>query len=271
MILGIDIGGTTTDIVCFDGGSLRGFLTVKADDPVTSASGALGKFISKEKADLKDISVIAVTGVGSTAMGDELFGIPLVKVNEFRAIGKGGEYLSGMRDAVVVSMGTGTAIVKVDGQEVRHLGGTGVGGGTLLGLSRYMLNITDFDTIIEMAERGDLSNIDLSVGDIARMDIGGLPLDITASNFGKYSDKATADDIAMGIVNLVCQTVGLMAIFAARNFGTSTVVLTGKMVGLHLARNIFDRLRKLMQVDFITPRNAAYSTAVGAAYSVKER
>jgi type II pantothenate kinase len=122
---------------------------------------------------------------------------------------------------------------------------------------------------MEMAERGDLSRVDLSVGDIASMDIGGLPLDITASNFGKYSDKATPEDIALGIVNLVCQTVGLMAIFAARNFNSKTVVLTGKMVDLPLARDIFNRLHNLMQVDFVTPHNAAYSTAVGAAYALR--
>jgi len=271
MILGIDIGGTTTDVVCFDKGNLSGFLTVKADDPVTSASGALGKFLSLHKVSLQEITSIAITGVGSTSIGKELFGIPLVKVDEFRAIGMGGLYLSGIDNAIVVSMGTGTAVVKAEGREVIHLGGTGVGGGTLLGLSRYMLNITDFDTLIELAETGDLARVDLSIGDIALADIGDLPLDATASNFGKHSDKATSADIALGIVNLVCQTVGLMAIFAARNHDSKKVVLTGKMAGLQLARNVFNRLEQLLKVEFVVPDNAAFSTAVGAAYSLLEK
>ena len=49
--------------------------------------------------------------------------------------------MSGLDRAVVVSMGTGTAYVMADKGRVSHLGGTGVGGGTLLGLSGLTLNI----------------------------------------------------------------------------------------------------------------------------------
>ena len=46
MIIGIDIGGTTTDIVGFKNRKIIDIFTVTASDPVTSASGALGKFIT---------------------------------------------------------------------------------------------------------------------------------------------------------------------------------------------------------------------------------
>ncbi len=271
MILGIDIGGTTTDIVCFTGRNLSGFLTVTADDPVTSASGALGKFLKEQHLSLADIDSIAVTGVGSGSLGSDLFGIPVVKVGEFEAIGLGGTYLSGLQVAIVVSMGTGTAIVKTNGLEVIHLGGTGIGGGTLIGLSKYMLGITDFDTLVELAEKGNLKAVDLSVGDIAKTDLGNLPPDVTASNFGKHSDKVTDADKALGIINLVCQSIGVMAVFASRNNQISQVVLTGKMLMIPQARSIFKRLENLFKIQFIIPENASFSTAVGAARFLLEK
>jgi type II pantothenate kinase len=265
MILGIDIGGTTTDIVCFNNRELSGFLTVTADDPVTSASGALGKFLKERGLSLKDIKSIAVTGVGASSIGNDLFGIPVVKVDEFNAIGLGGTYLSGLDLAIVVSMGTGTAIVKADGLEVTHLGGTGIGGGTLIGLSKFMLGITDFDTLIELAQGGNLKTVDLTVGDIAYEDFSNLPRDITASNFGKHSDKVIDADKALGIINLVCQAIGVMAVFASKNNQIDQVVLTGKMLRIPQARDIFKRLENLFKIQFIIPTNASFSTAVGAA------
>lgn len=38
-------------------------------------------------------------------------------------------------------MGTGTSFVEVKNGIPRHLGGIGIGGGTIMGLSKIMLNI----------------------------------------------------------------------------------------------------------------------------------
>lgn len=267
MILGIDIGGTTTDIIYFKGKQAAGFLSVKADDPVTSASGALGKFINHKQITLQDIEAIAITGVGASALGDNLFGIPVLLTDEFEAIGLGGLYLSGLDKAIVVSMGTGTALVEANGGQQKHLGGTGVGGGTLIGLAKYMIGVSNFDTLLEMAEKGSLQNVDLSIADIAHGEIGNLPVDATASNFGKHNDKANANDLALGIINLVSQTIGMMSIFASRQNGYKKVVLTGKVVKVPQTRKIFENLKTMFDVDFIIPENAEFSTAVGAAYA----
>ena len=114
MIIGIDIGGSTTDIVGFENTRIFSPLTVKASDPVSSAAGALGRFLSETSRNLNEVDTLAVTGVGAGALVDHLLGIPVVKVNEFRAIGRGGVFLTGVTKAVVASLGTGTAIVEVD-------------------------------------------------------------------------------------------------------------------------------------------------------------
>jgi len=267
MILGIDIGGTTTDIVGFNRHQVKGFLSVSADDPLASASGALGKFLNTHKLSLADIDSIAVTGVGATYLSGDLFGIPVSPVDEFMAIGMGGLFLARVDTAIVVSMGTGTAIVRAEHQSAQHLGGTGIGGGTLIGLAKYMLQVTDFSTLIEMAQQGSLSNVDLTIGDIASTDIGNLPLDATASNFGKHNDKASPNDLALGIINLVCQNIGTSAIFASQNSGIKTIVLTGKLTRLPQTSGIFKRLARLFPFTFLIPEKSEFSTAVGAAYT----
>lgn len=267
MTIGIDIGGSTTKIVGINGRKILEPLTVEANDPVASASGAMGKFLSIHKLSLQEIDKVIITGVGASFLGDQLLGLPLKKIAEFRALGYGGLFLSGLENAIIVSMGTGTAFVKAHGQCISHLGGTGVGGGTILGLSKVMVNLSNFDNIMEAASKGRLGNIDLSVGDISQSEIGNLPSNITASNFGKMSEQASKEDITKGILNMVFQVIGMMSIFAARQHGDKNIVLSGKLVNAPLAGKILDSLSKLYKVKFHIPKHAEYCTAIGAAIS----
>src|SRR5271156_3095774 len=85
MIVGIDIGGSTTDAVILENGAIS-VVTIEANDPVAAAAGALGKIVGNLGLNLSDIECVAATGAGSRALGDHLFGRPVVKVNEFTAI-----------------------------------------------------------------------------------------------------------------------------------------------------------------------------------------
>jgi type II pantothenate kinase len=267
MIIGIDIGGSTTKIVGFNGDTLLPPLSVEANDPIASGSGALGKFLTTNNIPIRDIELIRMTGAGASYIHEQLLGIPVAKVQEFIALGHGGLYLTGLKKAVIVSMGTGTAIVKANGDCISHIGGTGVGGGTILGLSKAMLNLSDFNNIISLAEDGDLSLVDLSIGDITIGDIGNLPPTLTASNFGKMSDKAGRNDLVRAILNMVFQTIGMMAILAARVEKDKNIVMTGNLVKVKQAQNTFNELSKLYGATFHTPRYAEYCTAIGAAIS----
>jgi type II pantothenate kinase len=191
MIVGIDIGGSTTDAVILDNGGVH-VVTIEANDPVAAAAGALGKLVESYNLPLDEIACVAATGAGSRALSDSLFGRPVVKVNEFTAIGIGGTSLAGTDEALVVSLGTGTAIVSVKRDKIEHVSGTGLGGGTLRGLSRHMLGVSSLETLETMAERGDLSRVDLTVRDIAGGAIGDLPPGTTSANFGKITADATS-------------------------------------------------------------------------------
>lgn len=267
IVLGIDIGGSTTKICGFRGeGNLIAPLSVKADDPISSVYGAFGKFTSLHKIALSDVECVMVTGVGSSFIGEDLYGIPTHHVREFDCIGLGGQYLAALDEAIVVSMGTGTALVHVKGDSMEYLGGTGVGGGTLFGLAETMLGVRDMDNLESLAEMGDISKIDLRISDISKKDLGPtLDLDTTASNFGKLSDLATREDLALGIINLVFETIGMVSVFAARNFNIKNVVLTGKLSSMKRAKSVFGTLGKMFGMNFLFPENARYGTVIGAA------
>ena len=265
-IIGIDIGGSTTKIIGFDNKKMFSPMLVKAADPISSVYGAFGKFLSTNKLSLDNIEKIMITGVGSSFITDNLYNIPTGKVDEFRAIGMGGLFLSKLDRAIIVSMGTGTAFVTANNNEVKHMGGTGVGGGTLLGLSNRMLNVRSFDDLIETAQGGNITNIDLTIGDISiETAVGALPPETTASNFGKISDLASKADLAMGIINLVFQTIGMLSVFATRIDSIKDVVLTGNLTNVPQSKDIFDQLGTIFGVNFHIPEHAEYATAAGAA------
>lgn len=268
IIVGIDVGGSTTKIVGFDGEKLLEPGLVKANDPIASVYGGFGKFTTDNKIQLSDIEKVMVTGVGTAFLGDNIYGIEAVHVNEFIANGKGGLYLSNIDEAIVVSMGTGTACVYSNrkNNEYVHLGGTGIGGGTLVGIADKLLGIRSAQHVAELALGGDLKNIDLMISDITQSDISPtLQSDITASNFGKVSDMATREDIALGLVNMVFETIAMMAIFSARMKNIKDIVLIGNLTVLPQAETIFKKLEDIFGVNIIIPENAAYGTVIGAA------
>ena len=274
-VLGIDVGGSTTKIVGFrkDGGHsvLIEPQCVRATDPLTSIYGAFGKFTMQNGLALSDIDRVLMTGVGSAFASKPLYeGLDCRTVPEFTSIGLGGLYLSGLDDAIVVSMGTGTALIHAKRvgtlTEVEYLGGTGVGGGTLIGLSRKMLGVDTIEHIEQLCEQGDLGKIDLRIRDISEKNLDpGVNHELTASNFGKLSDLANSNDIALGVVNMVGETIGMMAVFAARSYKLDRVVLTGNLAALHPIRKVFETMEANFGIRFLFPEYAQYGTVIGAA------
>ncbi len=268
VIIGIDVGGSTTKIVGYtDKTKWVNRLQVEAADPVTSAYGALGKFVNENALSLQDVKQIILTGVGSALFKKDIYGIPTTVVDEFRAIGLGGLALSNKKEGLIVSMGTGTAFVRAGKQGIIHIGGSGVGGGTVVGLCGKLCGIKSFKTVVELAAKGKLSQVDLNIGDISTRAIATLPPEITASNFGKVEDGVVPADWAAGVLNMVFQTIGMMAVFACRNEQMKDVVLTGTLTLVPVAKKVFQSLHKMHGVNFIIPPHAIYATATGAALS----
>ena len=268
VIIGIDVGGSTTKIVGIgEEKKLISPMIVKATDPITSVYGAFGKFTTGNGLKLSDIERVNVTGAGSGYLKEPIYGLECVTVPEFASVGRGGLYLSGIDEAIVVSMGTGTAFIHaVRGGEMKHLGGTGVGGGTMMGLAKKLLDADEVDNILALAEKGDLDKIDLRVRDITpEKIIRGMPEDLTAANFGKLSDMATREDLALGILNMIFETIAMLAVFASKAHDLRDVVLTGNMSTVPSSVRVFRMLSEMYGINFIVPENAQFAGAVGAA------
>ena len=267
VVLGIDIGGSSTKIVGLQkSGEVIDMLRVKAEDPLTSLYGALGNFLSSHALRLSDIAHIALTGVGASYVDGDIYGVKTVKVEEFSSVGAGGLALSGTERAVVVSMGTGTSLLWAEkGGDIRHIIGSGIGGGTLSGLSELITGVHQYAMIRKLCLDGDLSRIDLTIGDMSKGRVGTLPPEATAANFAKLAEDATDADKLRGLVNLVLQAIGTMSVLACRTCGTDTVVLTGALTMLPPARETFDLFTRLYGTKFIIPQNATFATAIGAA------
>lgn len=266
------MGGSTTKIVGFrEDNSLIEPIFVRANDQVTSAYGAFGRFTVENGIDIQSVTKIMVTGVGSTFLSEPIYKIDCEHAVEFPCVGRGGLYLSGLDRAIVVSMGTGTALVYAEkGKESVYLGGTGVGGGTLIGLSRLLTGLGSVDTIIDAAKEGDLSKVDLRVSDITKKDVHpGLAPDLTAANFGKVSDLANKSDITLGLINMIFEAVGMQAVFAARGYGVRDVVLTGNLTTIPQAKSVFGALNRLFNINFIIPPKSQFATVIGAALAAR--
>ena len=238
-------------------------------DAITSATGAFGKMLVENGIKMSEIKRIMITGAGATKIEGELFGIPTEKVDEIKAIGTGGIFLSGQDNIVITNIGTGTAILEARKDKIIHLGGSGVGGGTILGLAKKLISLSDFKDIMAVASSGNLEPVDLLLEDIMVTDMGFLNRKSTASNFGKMLDTSRSEDIAFGIINMVYQVIGMLSVFAARSRNIDRVIVTGSGSHNPLGQKVLSEVTRMHSVTFEYPRDAEYTTAVGAGLSGK--
>ena len=154
IVIGIDVGISTTKIVGInDGKEVVAPIRIRATDPVTSLYGAFGKYLYDNGIQLADVKQVMITGVGSAYIDTPVYGLPTSKAEEFIADGLGARFETDIDRMMVVSMGTGTSIIKCDGADIKHIGGIGVGGGTLQGLSRLLLKTDDIGQVAELTEK----------------------------------------------------------------------------------------------------------------------
>lgn len=265
IVIGIDVGISTTKIVGIKNNKISAPIRITAADPITSLYGAFGKYLHDNDIELSDVEHVMLTGVGAAYIDQPIYGLPTSKSQEFIADGLGARFESKLDHTIVVSMGTGTSFVKCDGDDMRHIGGIGVGGGTLAGLARIMLNTSDIIQVAALAKQGNVRNIDLTIGDISPQPLPGLPMDTTASNFARAQSDASKEDIAAGIIKMVLQSIGSAAWLASLGSDIRDFVLIGNLSLLPQCKEVFPALEKLYDIRFHIPKYSQYCTAIGAA------
>ncbi len=263
---------STTKAVAFKEDKLLGLASTTSTDPIASSSGAIGRITYEIGIGLEEIEGVALTGVSSLKVAKEIFGIKTFKVDEIKSIGYGGAYLTGKERALVVSIGTGTAIVSVDLEKkmVEHIGGTGVGGGTLMGLSKALLRFSELETLENMARMGDLKKVDLTVGNLVGGPVGIIPEYATASNFGNIRDGTTREDLSAGLMNMVAQTIGTVAFFAAKSQDlVEDIVYVGGLANVDIFKKFLISTTEMFDAKAVVPDHPEYATAIGSAIALR--
>ena len=218
--IGLDLGATLTKAVVVDvGAALTDFQTfLFPSDDRTAIATFLGRHANP---------ILSATGAGARRLAKQFTGaLPVEIVDEFAAWGLGEELLLQKADFspsyphLLVSLGTGTSILRIDeARRVTRVGGTGLGGGTMRGFGRLLLDEPDHDILASLAAQGDRRRVDLLVSDLYGAGEISLQGDLTAANLGHVTSRDPRD-LAHAIVGLIGENVGLLAGALARSDGT---------------------------------------------------
>jgi len=255
--IGIDRGASFTDFAVIDSSRLVETHSIEKRDwqSITSTYDRLTDRYQAHRTVFTGSSADMPAG-----MKKEVQMIP-----EIDAIGFGGSALANYSECIVANIGTGTAIVHFSEQGARHVGGTGMGGGTIKGLSSVICDLDDPLQIEAQALKGNPAKINLTISDLGYEGLSFLDSNMTASNFAHIRSKKT-EDMAAGILRLVGETVGIIAAICAREFKCQDrVVIVGKVANSQFIRHTIELVGKLYQTQFTFPDNPGYATVYGAA------
>jgi type II pantothenate kinase len=271
MYAAIDFGTTNTDVVIHSASSELNFYTFQTQNVNLEFIDKIFKEIS---IDISEIKSIAVTGGKSSNLENSYKEIPIKKINEIEAIALGAKSLYQINEDsfVVVSAGTGTACVHSNGAVHNHLGGISVGGGTLQGLSNYILGTSTQSNIDKLSGRGKKENVDLLIGDVVN-EIGSLYPEVTAANFAKARNikNISNEDIAASLSNLVGEVIGTISYLNALLMGVNKVYFIGRVsISNTVKKGIKDRLQ-LANVEGCFGNNREFGNALGALSCIKAK
>ena len=153
--------------------------------------------------------------------------------------------------------------------ETVRLGGTGLGGGTLVGLGKAILtsiynenyDITNFDKLITMAKCGDKSNVDLLIGDINNGNIGNMTSDITAANFAAIYKKAKPEDYIASTLNMILENISLLVNALHRD---APIIYIGTMVSDEYVREQLKKIAEYTGDNITFVDNTEFAISIGA-------
>lgn len=214
---------------------------------------------------------VHVTGGGGSRLAAALAGFSARQVSEFTAWAHGARTLAGRAGwtlparYLLVSLGTGTSVLEIDGEAMQRVGGTALGGGTLLGLARLLCRTESFAEITELAARGERGRVDLLVRDVYPEGGIALPPELTAANFAKLDSSAPAD-LAHALLGLIGENVGITCAAIAHARSIETLVFGGSTLEDNPA--LQEILRLTVQMSGREARilqDGAFCGAVGAA------
>lgn len=254
MELGIDFGASFTKAVLVDKHKI-----VKRKIIESCSYESNESFLASIRNEFDTSARVSITGGRSHLVRNSSIRI----VEELDALSTGASLLSGTKGKLIASTGTGVCILRA-GNPPKHLLGTGVGGGTLIGLSRVLLGTDDFSRIESWAESGNASAVNITIGDIIGKTLGRLDTEVTASNLAHLSG-AKREDVAAGLFRLVGEVSASIAGLHCTREGSETAVFCGLLSKSPCMQTIINEVMDYFCIKAVFPEEAEFAAALGAA------
>ncbi len=205
--MGADVGATLVKLALRDPGGDTALETLPAAD-----LGAVARRLHAASP-----AWVGLTGGGAQQLA-HLMDSDTARIDEFDAWSTGARRLlkgrvQDLNRFLLVSVGTGTSAMLVDGARVARVGGTALGGGTVMGLVAGLTGERRFDQIAELAAAGDRRRVDLLISDIYPEGNFLLPGNVNAASFARLAfQEGPADpaDLAHAVMGLVGENVLLI-------------------------------------------------------------
>tara|TARA_B100000965_G_scaffold289097_1_gene246948 strand:- start:510 stop:1331 length:822 start_codon:yes stop_codon:yes gene_type:complete len=272
MLIGIDFGISNTDLAISDRSNIVFHTSPSQSSKING--GILKNILKKYEIDIAKVKKIGVTGGKSSDLDNSLDGIEISKINEIEAIGLGAKKLYGIKDesTLVVSAGTGTACVHIQGNNFNHLGGIAVGGGMLEGIGSLLFENSNGPEINEFASKGSRAELDLLIGDVVNK-IGNLSPEITAVNFGqaKSSSADTVENTSAALCNMIGEVIGTVAYLNALLVGSDKACFVGRTSCLSEVVDGINQRLKLAGIKGQYNQNREYGNVIGVLESIKTK
>ncbi|MER2111929.1 MAG: type II pantothenate kinase [Solibacillus isronensis] len=270
--IGIDTGGTLTKLA---------YLDEHQELKLTVFPSNEMHLVKEWLENHPQVEEIGLTGGRTEQLLDVLKTMKSIEyIVEFEATLKGVRYLlekegHTIDQSIITNIGTGTSIHYMDGYTHARVGGTGVGGGTLIGLSTIMTGISDFDEIKANAFKGRREGIDLLVKDIYQgMD---TPIDgnLTASNFGKVGitdqREFEQNNVLATTQGLIGEVISTLSIQLAVQYKTDHIVYIGStLIDNEQLVKVIEHYTILKKHKPIFLKDCGFSGAIGALLNIRE-
>ncbi|GLB60871.1 type II pantothenate kinase [Cytobacillus sp. NCCP-133] len=263
--IGIDAGGTLLKMVYGEKGRFH-YKTFSTHE-LQALTGWLNITIP--------VASIALTGGRSASLKKDYFPDASI-ISEFEANCEGAAFL--MKGAgiwkdpyLLINIGTGTSIYMNKGTSYSRLLGSGIGGGTFMGLGKLLTGVNDFAELVSLAAKGDNKETDLLVKDIyfpSKPPIGGS---LTASNFGKskLNENVSNEDKMSSLTNMIAETIVLLSMQAAALHQVHDLVyIGGTLKSNNLLKSRLEHYTRMLNLSPNFLPNGEYSGAVGAFMSL---
>ncbi|WP_409293827.1 type II pantothenate kinase [Peribacillus sp. SCS-26] len=265
-IVGMDAGGTLLKAAYYE----RGHLHVKKY-PYSELHSLL-EWISF----LAPGAEFKLTGGRAAFIQDQLGGARVQMIDEFAAVTQGVKHLLGAssplmkKGFILANIGTGTSIHYISADESERLAGSGMGGGTFMGLASILAGSQDFKEIMSLAENGHRGTVDLQVKDIYAPAEPPIPGHFTASNFGKASgqDGSKKEDLMAALTGMIAETVVLLSTGTARLKDVQDILYIGNTItGSPHFKESLKAVTEIFGFRYHELERGEYSGAIGALLS----